>query len=329
MGNKKKLLTVDIDLSKPITKQLLKQHQPPADILILDALAVVLRQMVIAGRRPRTLQSMETDVLNYVRITGHTSIAEITAESIYLWLDNLGDVKPITRRSRLKTLKSFLGKCNENGWLPVRYWKDINIKVTEEVKESAATKDVELLLSLLDVTDFVQLRDATAILLMYHTGLRIATVGGLETSHIDFTEGCLNLTGSIMKNHKPFKVPLTAQLLQYLSVLLDTNDKIREHTGKKNNFVFISRRGTPVQSSVTHNALQQRLSVYSKQYGIKNINAHALRRAFATNLMKKGAPVALISKALSHSDLAVTTKYLYLSQNEVAESLKDYMDQDN
>ena len=45
--------------------------------------------------------------------------------------------------------------------------------------------------------------------------------------------------------------------------------------------------------------------------------------------MKKGAPVALISKALSHSDLAVTTKYLYLSQNEVAESLKDYMDQDN
>ena len=41
--------------------------------------------------------------------------------------------------------------------------------------------------------------------------------------------------------------------------------------------------------------------------------AHAIRRAFAKNLYDKGADVALISKVLGHSNLAVTTQYLDIS----------------
>ncbi|WP_326849705.1 tyrosine-type recombinase/integrase [Bacillus haynesii] len=43
-----------------------------------------------------------------------------------------------------------------------------------------------MLLSLLDLTDFVQLRDATALLLMYKTGMRVGMLANLKEEHIDF-----------------------------------------------------------------------------------------------------------------------------------------------
>lgn len=41
--------------------------------------------------------------------------------------------------------------------------------------------------------------------------------------------------------------------------------------------------------------------------------------------MEKGASIPLISKALGHSDLAVTTQYLDLNVEEVANSLKEFL----
>ncbi len=326
LNNKKdKLLSVEVDLSKPITRQIIQKQQSISDISIMDALAIVLRQMAVSGRRKRTLHSMEQDVKSYATVTKQINLSEISTESIYEWLFSFEGVKDITRRSRLKTLKSFLTKCFDNSWLPVKFWSSISIKVDEPEKYGAKKSDVELLLSLLDVTDFVQLRDATAVILIYQTGIRLATLAGLERSHVDLEGGYLNLTADIMKNHKPFKVPISDKAIQYLSVLMDVNDKIRQHTKDKNDYVFISRRGSSVQSSPTHNAIQVRLTNYSKQYHLENINAHALRRGFAMNLLHKGASIPLISKALAHGDLAVTTKYLNLNKDEVAEELKGYL----
>lgn len=72
-------------------------------------------------------------------------------------------------------------------------------------------------------------------------------------------------------------------------------------------------------------AISKQLNKYSKRFGLENINAHAIRRAYAKNLHDKGASIALISKALGHSDLAVTTQYLDLDVEEVAKDLREYL----
>lgn len=41
--------------------------------------------------------------------------------------------------------------------------------------------------------------------------------------------------------------------------------------------------------------------------------------------MERGCHIALISKALGHSDLAVTTQYLDLDTEEVAINLRDFL----
>lgn len=324
-SSKNNLLSVDFDFSAPVMPTIQPKEILVADMRIYDALTVILRQMELSGSRPRTRQSYEIDVTGYMKATGQIMLAEISVDSIYTWLYSFNNVKPVTLRSRLKTLKAFLGKCNINGWLPVQFWRSINIKVDEEEKYGAKEQDVKILLSMLDLTDFVQLRDAVAILLMYKAGLRVGTLVSLEERHVDLDNQCLNLTPDIMKNHKPLKMPINQQICQMISVLIQSNRKIREHTGDNNRSIFISRRGGNAQSAYNHNIIQQRLRVYAKQWSLQNINPHGLRRGFAQNLLKGGAPVPLISKALGHSDLAVTTKYLHLSKEEVAESLKDFI----
>nr|WP_239693118.1 site-specific integrase [Bacillus haynesii] len=178
-----------------------------------------------------------------------------------------------------------------------------------------------MLLSLLDLTDFVQLRDATALLLMYKTGMCVETLANLKEEHIDFNGALLRLSGEIVKNREPLLLPYDETLVQLLSVLVNKNDEIRRAYKKDNKFVFITKYGDQIATGPSNNNIQKRLNRYAREYGLKNINPHALRRGFAKSLFEKGANLTDISRALGHSDLSVTTKYLYLDKNEVAENL--------
>ncbi len=80
------------------------------------------------------------------------------------------NVKNTTKLTLLKYFKAFLGRCFDNGWFSNKFWRSVNIKVDIEIREEATDADVNLLLSVLDYTKFLDLRNATAILLMYRCG---------------------------------------------------------------------------------------------------------------------------------------------------------------
>jgi len=107
-------------------------------------------------------------------------------------------------------------------------------------------------------------------------------------------------------------------------VLIQQNNKIRNHYHEDNRNIF-TFKGTPINTKSTNNAISKQLTKYSKKYGLKNINAYALRRAFAKNLLNKGANIALISKALGRSNSEVATQYLDLDIEEVASNLRDFL----
>ncbi|WP_229704211.1 tyrosine-type recombinase/integrase [Lysinibacillus alkalisoli] len=143
---------------------------------------------------------------------------------------------------------------------------------------------------------------------------------------MDFENLCLNLDGSTLKNHKFLKLPIDTELVEMLKLLIQLNNGIRAHFGTDNHHIFITQNGTPMNNSKSSNcAISKQLSKYSKRFGLENINAHAIRRAYAKNLLEKGASIALISKALGHSDLAVTTQYLELDVEEVAKDLREHL----
>jgi len=278
----------------------------------------------VSGYRERTISDYQIHVNHFANTCGLQYVDEVDADSIYEWLASM-NVSNQTKLTRLKCLKAYLSRCMDNGWIGVKFWRSINIRVDSNVKEGATEREVNLLISMLDLGDFVQLRDATAALVMFKTGIRINTLSQLEVKHVDFDAQRLRLDGEIMKNHKQLYLPFGDDLRKMLSVLIRQNEMIRREYSEKNDFVFVTKKGTEISTSPTHNNIAKRLHKYAKEFDLKNINPHALRRGFAKSLLDKGANIAVISNALGHSDIGVTSRYLHLDKEEVAENLRKYL----
>ncbi|MEK4973565.1 site-specific integrase [Niallia sp. FSL R7-0648] len=334
MTRKKRSLIVEEDLSglfsgsivdtKPVSPSNSTPVTRPKRRSIEQALKIITQQMEVSGYRERTISDYNIHVRHFAKATRIQFVEEITAESLYVWLSSM-NVSNQTKLTRLKCVKAFLTRCMDNGWITQRFWKTVNVKVDTNVKEGATEHEVGVLLSLLDLNDFVQLRDATAALLMFKTGIRIHTIVHLETKHVDFKTQQLRIDGEIVKNGRQVYLPFGDTLAKMLAVLIKQNEKIKREYKVQNDYVFITNRGTITATSPSNNNIQKRLNKYAKEYGLRNINPHALRRGFAKSLLDKGANIAVISNALGHSDLGVTSRYLHLDKEEVAEKLRRFL----
>ena len=295
-----------------------------ANISIDTALNIILRQMKTDGIRERTLNDYTRYLLDFKAKSGCYYVSEISLAKIYEWFDTM-NVKNSTKKIRYKSLSAVLTRFFDNGWIQNKFWKSIKIRVDEEIKQPTKKEDIELLLSILDFSNFFELRDACAVLMMWQTGIRIRTLSYLNECDIDFKNKVMLLNGEIMKNHKMSKMPLSDDLLDMLDVLIRQNKIVRERNNKQNQLLFLTQRGDNIQKYHNTNAIRKKLQKYAEDYNLKNINPHSIRRGYALNLLKKGASIALISKALSHSDIAVTTKYLYLDTEETLAELRNYL----
>lgn len=294
-------------------------------LTIEQALTTVIQQMKVSGNRERTIHDYQYIFNQFVITNNLLYVEDINAETIYNYLDSL-NVSNQTKLIRLKSIKAVLGKFYNNGWFNNRFWSFIQIKIDKHVKKGAKESDIGILLSLLDKNTFIGFRDTVAILTLFKTGVRIRTLGEIRERHIDFDNLFLNLDGSIIKNHNFLKLPIDKELADLLKILINQNKLIREFYNVENSNVFITQNGLPINDSKSSaNAITKQLHKYSVRYGLENINPHSIRRGYAKNLLDKGANIALISKALGHSDLAVTTQYLDLDTDEVANNLRGFL----
>lgn len=109
-----------------------------------------------------------------------------------------------------------------------------------------------------------------------------------------------------MKNHKFLKLPIDQELADLYRVLIKQNDKIRSYYNAENTHIIITQNGLPINNSKTsNNAISKQLNKYLKRFRMEYINVHAIRRGYAKKLPNAGASIAIISKALGHSDLGV------------------------
>ena len=329
MSKKRSGLTVQTDLSDIFG---VEDNVDPivinkkASLSIEKALEIIVRQMRASGLRERTIHDYETYVNDFVRKTNIDYLLAVDADAIYDWLATM-KVKPTTKRIRLKAFCAFLTKCFNNGWLADMFWKNIQIRVDEPIKEGATDEDVFNILRLLDLSRFIELRDAAAILTMYQTGIRLATLSALEERHVDIENRLLRIEGALLKNRKVILLPFDGRLQKIFEVLFEQNQIIREEKGVDNSYVFITQQGESIfnENSPKSNSIAKRLNYYMRTYGIKNINPHALRRGFAKDIYKRSkGDLALVSKALGHSDFAVTARYLHIDPEEVADKLREF-----
>lgn len=294
-------------------------------IEVLSALLIVKEQMRLSGIRKVTIKEYDYNFRQLIKHTEVEYVDELNVEKLYEWLSSQETVSNTTKQSRLRKIKAVLSRFYDNGFVNRKWWSDIKVKVDTKIKPPANENHLSILLSLLDMSKFIHFRDACAILTMYKCGFRLSTLVQVQEKHIDFDNKLFLIDGAITKNHDILKIPFDDELATFLHRLIKQNNAIRKHYRKRNKFIFISKFGEPLVNENTPNAITKRLSYYAKRYNLKDINPHAIRRLYANNLLKKGADVPLISKALGHKSLATTTYYLGISSDKVAEDLRKFL----
>lgn len=305
------------DLSLNVTR---KDEKIPK-IWIMDEFEIIADDMIAQNKRKRTVDDYRYHLNNMLERSKISTFDKLNRQVLMKYIGD-ASVSDATRLVRFKSIRAVLNRFYRKGLLKEDFWSEVSIKVDQKSKVGATQREVEMLLYLLDFSKFTEFRDACAILLIWETGARMGTIAKTTENMIDHENLLIRWSGSAMKNHIALTLPISKNLSDMLKELSRVNVEVRHKNNVTNDLMFITSNALSIEKSNYTNILVKRLSNYKKKYKLNNINGHALRRGFAKELLNQGLSVPIISKALNHSDLAVTTKYLNISDEEVIDSIR-------
>ncbi len=137
---------------------------------------------------------------------------------------------------------------------------------------------------------------ATAILLLYGSGLRLSELLALTVGDVDLNRLLLRVVQG--KGRKDRLTLLSERLRPELT--LRTRDRARSAP------LFIARSGSPWSPR----SVQKFVSAAAARAGIpQRVTPHSLRHAFATHLLECGTDLRVIQGLLGHTDIRTTTRY--------------------
>jgi integrase/recombinase XerC len=147
-------------------------------------------------------------------------------------------------------------------------------------------------------------RDVAIILTLYHSGLRVSELCGLDLSDINFTKREFRVDG---KGCRDRIVPTTATCVKAIQ------DYINSDRASNTDAIFVKADG----KRITRRAVSDMLVSVSRRAGVAHTTAHILRRTCATELMDRGVELELVQSLLGHQQLSTTQAYLAINSDKL------------
>jgi integrase/recombinase XerD len=157
------------------------------------------------------------------------------------------------------------------------------------------------------------IRNRALLWLLYRSGLRISEALALRPSSLDLAAHTARVLHG--KGDKATVRPVHPSADDALMRWLDT----RRTLGLKNGPLFCTLDGGPMSDRYVRDLLKR----LAAKAGIdKRVHPHGLRHTYADELRNAGADVVVISKALGHSSIAVTARYLdHLTNGQAVDAI--------
>ncbi|MGI5173359.1 tyrosine-type recombinase/integrase [Treponema sp. OMZ 840] len=166
-----------------------------------------------------------------------------------------------------------------------------------------AVEEVDKLLSVIDTSGPLGLRDRALFELVYSSGLRIGEVSALELQNLHLDERLLWVRG---KGDKERMVPFGDEAVVHLRNWLE---KGRGELVKNPSvpWLFVNYRG----KRLSRKGIWKRFQELEALSGV-NAKVHTLRHSFATHLLAGGADLRSVQELLGHADLSTTQIYTHI-----------------
>jgi len=211
----------------------------------------------------------------------------------------------------LQAVRKFFTFMENEGYIfsnPAENFKNPRGKST--IKDVPSPKEMEKLLSGINITTSIGIRDRAMIETAYCCALRMNEMLKLTIFNIDFENKALRVFG---KGRKERILPLGTQAEKWLKEYVS---KVRPQLAKDANIdtLWLSREGNKL-IEITY---QKMLHSHASQAGLAGkVTGHTMRRACATHMLKNGAHPVAIQHILGHRTLQHLSRYLNLSLNDL------------
>ena len=293
-------------------------------MLINDVLDEYLKYLKALGKSNNTLQAYNRDLAQFTdflsaKYNNNISIQEIDRHIIRDFMGYLSESLDNSNRSisrKLTALKGIFKYCLYNKYIttnPTLTMK--NPKYEKKTPQFFSEQDMELLLSLPDLTTKFGVRNLAILELFYSSGLRISELIILTLSSIDFQQKIIKVHG---KGDKARLVPIGRKACEAIQRYLAIRESfISKYSGVT---LFLSKSGKPLNRIELSAILSQYLNIVGQKQGY---SPHTLRHTFATHMLSNGADLKAIQEILGHANLSTTEIYTHVTMKYLANTVNN------
>ena len=168
-------------------------------------------------------------------------------------------------------------------------------------------EEIKTILSVIDVSTDMGMRDRAMIELMYACGLRVSELLNLELTDLDLKTGLIRVFG---KGSKERLVPVGKPALRIMENYLHTSRPALLRKGPRS-FMFLNSRG----DQLSRMGLWKIIRKYLEASGLTtDIHPHTFRHSFATHMLEGGADLRVVQELLGHANIETTQIYTHLDK---------------
>ena len=267
------------------------------------------------GYSSNTISSYKKDLNQFIKFSkGKIDVDYSFIRSYLQFLHN----KKYTNKSiarHISSLKSFYKYLTKNEIV-----KDnpclllSNPKIEKKLPNYINYNDLEILFSIPDKDDILELRNLLILELLYSTGIRVSELVNIKLDDIDFDNKRIYILG---KGNKERYV-LFGKICN--DILMEYLEKSRNKLNKNSDYLLLNKFG----NKITDRAIRMIIDDIVKKSSLKlNISPHTLRHTFATHLLNEGADLKIVQELLGHENISTTGIYTHVSNEHLR---KVYLD---
>jgi len=269
-------------------------------------------------------QNYKIWLFRFLKVCGHKKLEEYDVTDVVkyrCWLEK--HFSGYSAQFAVIVMKNFFQFCSVQGFKCVPPSLIRLPRIQAKSHRAITEEEFEKLTNKIPTNDFISMRDALIIRLLWDTGIRVSELADLNLSQINE-----NKSSTVISTKKTGKkriiiwsVKTHALLMKYFSLRSGLSDLSRSSALLVGWTKF---RGWSMR--LTSRSIQRIIKYQVSLSGIKeSISPHSFRHGWAHKRRDQNAPLAFIQKGLGHQNPASTFIYQQYNDLEFESSAKKYL----